>query len=125
MFGFALLAAWRPPHEDWLNEWSSTPPTSRTMQALRLPPAVVVSWLLGDDAVSVALGLLESAGLEHPANSRDAAPTAAAILKAWRKRFLLNRPPPPLGGKMFGLTLVHRCGYPTRQGPTPRSVTER
>jgi len=50
------------------------------MHALRLPLAAVVSELLGVDGLSVAL--LESAGLEHPANSRDAAPTAATILKA-------------------------------------------
>ena len=80
MFGFALFAACRPPHDDWLNEWSSTPPTSSTMQAFRLPPAAAVSWLLGDELPSEAFE--ESAGLEHPAKSSDAAPTAAAILKA-------------------------------------------
>src|SRR5690242_6206397 len=35
MFGFAWLAAVRPAYDDWLNERSSTPPTSRTMQALK------------------------------------------------------------------------------------------
>jgi hypothetical protein len=39
MFGFALLASCSPCHDDWLNEWSSTPPVSRTMQALIAPPA--------------------------------------------------------------------------------------
>ncbi len=77
MFGLALFAAWRPPHDDWLNEWSSTPPTSSTMQAFRLPPAAA----LGDELPSEAVEL-ESAGLEHPAKSSDAAPTAATILKA-------------------------------------------
>jgi hypothetical protein len=50
------------------------------MQAFRLPPAVSVAPLLGDELPSEAFEL--SAGLEHPAKSRDAAPTAAAILKA-------------------------------------------
>src|SRR3954452_17757289 len=35
MLGLALLAAWRPAQDDWLKERSSTPPVSRTMQALR------------------------------------------------------------------------------------------
>jgi hypothetical protein len=48
------------------------------MQALRLPVAAAL--LLGDEAPSEALE--ESAGFEHPAKSRDAAPMAAAILKA-------------------------------------------
>ena len=74
MFGFALLAACRPAHDDWLNEWSSTPPVSSTMQAFRLPLAAADE--LGDEAPSEALE--ESAGLEHPAKSKDAAPTAAA-----------------------------------------------
>jgi len=47
------------------------------MQAFRFPPAAVL--LLGE-VPSEALE--ESAGFEHPAKSRDAAPTAAAILKA-------------------------------------------
>ena len=73
MFGFALFAAWRPAHDDWLNEWSSTPPVSSTMQAFRLPPAVSVVPLLGDELPSEAFEL--SAGFEQPAKSRDAAPT--------------------------------------------------
>jgi hypothetical protein len=48
------------------------------MQAFRLPLAAADE--LGDEAPSEALE--ESAGLEHPAKSKDAAPTAAAILKA-------------------------------------------
>jgi len=50
------------------------------MQAFRLPPAVSVVPLLGDELPSEAFEL--SAGFEHPAKSRDAAPAAAAILKA-------------------------------------------
>ena len=41
MFEFALLAACMPAHDDWLNDLSSTPPTSSTMHALRLPVDVV------------------------------------------------------------------------------------
>jgi hypothetical protein len=50
------------------------------MQALRLPLAAAVLPVLGDEPLSEAFE--ESAGLEHPAKSSDAAPTAAAILKA-------------------------------------------
>jgi hypothetical protein len=50
------------------------------MHAFRFPPAAAVSWLLGDELPSDAVE--ESAGFEHPAKRRDAAPTAAAILKA-------------------------------------------
>jgi hypothetical protein len=47
------------------------------MQAFRLPPAAALGEELPSEAVE-----LEAAGLEHPAKSRDAAPTAATILKA-------------------------------------------
>jgi hypothetical protein len=50
------------------------------MQALRLPLAAAVLPVLGDEPLSEAFEL--EAGFEHPAKSRDAAPTAAAILKA-------------------------------------------
>ena len=57
MFGFALLAACRPAHDDGLNEWSSIPPVSVTMQAFRRPPAVSVVPLLGDELPSEAFEL--------------------------------------------------------------------
>src|SRR3954466_3244441 len=123
MFGLALFAAWSPAHDDWLNEWSATPPTSSTMQAFRLPPAVFVFWLLGDDAVSVADGPLELAGLEHPANRRGAAPTAAAILRAWRKGFS-SFDPPPVGRENVRLTLMHTSPERRRQGPRPVDPSE-
>jgi hypothetical protein len=66
------------------------------MQAFRLPPAVSVELLEGGD-----VAVLESAGLEQPAKSTDAAPTAATILKAWRKGFS-SIDPPPVGREMFG-----------------------
>jgi hypothetical protein len=50
------------------------------MQAFRLPvAAALVFVLLGDELPPEAVELL---GLPQPARSRDAAPTAAAILKA-------------------------------------------
>ena len=74
MLGFALLAAWRPAHDDWLNEWSSTPPVSSTMQALRLPVAALeLPELLGWFVAVLELGL------PHPAMSRLAAPRATTI----------------------------------------------
>src|SRR4051812_25362625 len=39
MFGFADCASFIPCQADWLNERSSTPPVSSTMQALRACPA--------------------------------------------------------------------------------------
>ena len=38
MFGFALAAVCMPAHDDWLNDLSSTPPVSSTMQALIVLP---------------------------------------------------------------------------------------
>src|SRR5689334_16008383 len=98
MFGFSLFAACRPAHDDWLNEWSSTPPVSRTMHALRLPVAAaeVVS-----DAVGSSVAVLLELGFEQPAKSRLAAPSAATILSGWRK-WVSSLVPHPWSGKMFG-----------------------
>src|SRR4029077_5243506 len=98
MFGLALLAACRPPHDDWLNEWSSTPPTSSTMHALRLPPAAAE--LVGVESDGWSVAVLEL-GLEQPATSRLAAPMAATILNGWRK-WVSSFVPPSGAGKMFG-----------------------
>src|SRR3954447_10179175 len=98
MFGLALCAASRPAHEDWLKEWSSTPPVSSTMQAFRLPPAADVPELVGVVGLLVAVELL---GLPQPAISSDAAPRAATILMVWRKRDLLSRPAAVRRGKCW------------------------
>src|SRR5579863_10015766 len=36
MLESALLAAWKPSHDDWLNDLSSRPPVSVTMHAVKL-----------------------------------------------------------------------------------------
>src|SRR3954464_5920518 len=97
MFGLALFAASRPPHDDWLNEWSSTPPTSSTMHALRLP-AAAVSELVGVESDGWSVAVLEL-GFEQPATSRLAAPMAATILSGWRKWVSSFVPPPAERGK--------------------------
>src|SRR4029079_1851023 len=96
MFGFALLAACMPAHEDWLNEWSSTPPMSRTMHALRLP----VEGEPESVAVGCSVAVLEL-GLPQPAINRLAAPSAATILSGCRK-WVSSLVPHPWSGKMFG-----------------------
>src|SRR3954447_4701945 len=98
MSEFAWLAACRPAQDDWLNEWSSTPPVPSTMQALRLP--VVVLELVESDGVGSSVAVLEL-GLEQPATSRLAAPSAATILSGWRKS-VSSLVPHPWSGKMFG-----------------------
>ena len=56
MFGFALLASCSPCHDDWLNEWSSTPPVSSTMHALNAPPAAAeLAGAAGVDAAGAEL----------------------------------------------------------------------
>src|SRR6185437_4501454 len=76
MFGFALLAAVKPAYDDWLNERSSTPPVSRTMQALNFLPAEVVE----DPPELELVGLLP-----HAAASDATATTAIVMENALRK----------------------------------------
>jgi hypothetical protein len=71
------------------------------MQALRLPPAAGLDGLaLGSVAVLLELGL------EQPANTRLAAPSAATIFSGWRKS-VSSFVPHVWSGKNVRLTLVH------------------
>src|SRR6476469_3060661 len=106
MFELTLCASWRPAHDDWLNEWSSTPPVSSTMHALTLLPE-----LLPELAV-------ELDGLEHPAASRDTAPATATTFSAWRKRFS-SFVPPPVGQEILGHPSAH-----TRPESPPGGASE-
>ncbi len=99
MFGFAWCAACMPAHDDWLKEWSSTPPMSSTMHALRLPPEDTELELDGE-LEGCWVAVLEL-GFEQPANSRVAAPSAATILTGWRN-WISSFVPTLVGGKMFG-----------------------
>src|SRR6185312_5100831 len=86
MFGLAWLAPVRPAYDDWLNERSSTPPTSSTMQALKaLPPPLAEP---PEPALSDGL-------LLHAAASVAIAATAIVTVIALRK------------GVSFGLS--HEC----------------
>src|SRR3954453_5567313 len=68
MLGLALLAAWRPAQDDWLKERSSTPPVSRTMQALR-------GALAADDTADAAEDATDAA--DETAAAADEAADAA------------------------------------------------
>jgi hypothetical protein len=59
MFGFVLFAACRPAHDDWLNDLSSTPPVSSTMQAVN---GAVAAELLDAGAEDELAALLVVAG---------------------------------------------------------------
>ena len=62
MFGFAWAAACMPAQDDWLNDLSSTPPVSSTMQALNAVP-------LGALLPPVEPPPLSAGLLPHPASS--------------------------------------------------------
>ena len=80
MFGLAWCAAWRPAHDDWLNEWSSTPPVSSTMQALNAWPPPPLE---AEGVFVLPLPAFGVAGFwPHPASRSAAAPATAAILVA-------------------------------------------
>src|SRR5450755_2589447 len=90
MFGFALLASWSPCHDDWLNEWSSTPPVSSTMHAFTAPPPAAL------DTAGLA-GALVAAGAELAAaevEGAGAALVAGALLVGalLEVLFLLEQP---------------------------------
>src|SRR5450756_1427394 len=73
MFALAVEELVMPAHEDWLNERSSTPPVSSTMQALNsLPAAALEPELLGD-ALVVDL-------VPHAARAMAATEATATIL---------------------------------------------
>ena len=75
MLGLALLAACMPAQEDWLNEWSSTPPVSRTMHAVNFLPVPPLRRVLVFVRVRGRLR-------PQPTASRASAPTTATILVA-------------------------------------------
>ena len=77
MFGLALLAAVNPAYDDWLNERSSTPPVSSTMQAVNFLPAAVAD---PDPPELELVGLLP-----HAAASDATATTAIVTEIALRK----------------------------------------
>src|SRR5690242_20708904 len=104
MFELALLAACMPAQDDWLNDLSSTPPTSSTMHAFRLPVEVEPE-LVESVAVGSWVAVLEL-GLPQPAISRLTAPSAATILSGWRK-CVSSLVPPPLERENVRLTLMH------------------
>src|SRR3954452_11682375 len=77
---FAFLASCMPCHADWLNDLSSTPPTSSTMQALNFSPPP-----------PLPLALFSSLGFSPQPASRSAeAPARAANFVRWRKTPLLR-----------------------------------
>jgi hypothetical protein len=90
MFGLALLASCRPCHDDWLNEWSSTPPVSRTMHALIAPPAAGAE-LTGAAALDAGAGaeLTGAAALDAGAGAAAEVAGAAALLVAGAGALLL------------------------------------
>src|SRR5690242_8830916 len=84
MFGLAPLAFVRPAQDDWLNEWSSTPPMSSTMHALNAAPEAV--------PVGPPEELLPPEGVlfePQPATASAATPTSATA----RTIFLTRVPP--------------------------------
>src|SRR5665811_1289799 len=86
MLGFALLAAVKPAYDDWLNERSSTPPVSSTMQALNVLPAAVVAAVLEPVAAgAVVVGLALQA-----ARAMAATETTAAIFIDERKALSIS-----------------------------------
>ena len=97
MFGFALLASWSPCHDDWLNEWSSTPPVSRTMHALVAPPAAgaELAGAAGVDAAGAELAGaagVDAAGAELAGAAALVVAGAGALLAAGLALFLLEQP---------------------------------
>jgi hypothetical protein len=100
MFEFAELASWSPCHDDWLNEWSSTPPVSRTMQALIGPPAAAAE-LTGAAGLDTAAGaeLTGAAALDGAAAAEvagaaalEGAAAAGALLLGLAVFLLLEQP---------------------------------
>src|SRR5450631_1409987 len=91
MFALAAEASVMPFHEDWLNERSSTPPVSSTMQALNAAAeaegleAAVLGAVLGDELPAAGV-LLEP----HAANASAATPITAAALSCFFTRILLG-----------------------------------
>lgn len=85
MFGFLLDASVMPCQDDWLNERSSTPPVSRTMQALY---AALVAEAVGVPDVGLATGDDDAGVLFEPqATSASAAtPKTAADLRCFFTR---------------------------------------
>jgi hypothetical protein len=83
MFALALLASWRPCHDDWLNEWSSTPPVSSTMQALT-GPAAAGAELTGAAALDAGAGaeLTGAAALDAGAGAEVAGAAALVVAGA-------------------------------------------
>jgi hypothetical protein len=93
-----LLASCSPCHDDWLNEWSSTPPVSRTMHALVAPPAAAeLAGAAGLDT-GAAAELAGAAALEAGAAAELAGAAAlvvagaGALLAAGLALFLLEQP---------------------------------
>src|SRR5581483_7190862 len=60
MFGLVLLASCRPCHDDWLNDRSSTPPVSSTMQRLAEPVEAALGLLGALDEAGALLGALDA-----------------------------------------------------------------
>ncbi len=83
MLGLVLAAAWRPAHEDWLKDRSSTPPVSSTMHALNaLPAAALELVLLLDDvppAAGVVVVVLVGVLVPHAASAIAATEATATI----------------------------------------------
>src|SRR5215475_12828920 len=82
MFGSAFAAASRPSHEDWLNDLSSRPPVSVTMQAEKAvapgdcdppPPPPFLFLALAHAAVTSASTLSAAAALNVPLTSISSA----------------------------------------------------
>src|SRR5690242_8247612 len=80
MFEFALLASWKPAHDDWLNDRSSTPPVSSTMQALKAWPEALA--VLPDPEDAPPPALLLAGLLPQPATSIPVTATAAVTLNS-------------------------------------------
>src|SRR6478735_5200060 len=80
MFGLALAAFCMPSHDDWLNDLSSTPPVSRTMQASTVLPAVAdeVPLEAGADVLPPPLLLLPHA---VSASATAATPAITALVR--------------------------------------------
>src|SRR5690349_16306158 len=111
MFGFCAAASCMPFQEDWLNERSSTPPTSSTMHALSACPAVAPDDGLLAAAPPDVEPLLDDAGFEpHAARATDATATSPSTRTV---PFTVPPQAPPMGGSptcCSGTRRVGGCG---------------
>src|SRR3954447_10154296 len=97
MFGFFLFAAFMPAYELSLNEWSSTPPVSSTMQALKAAPEA--------ELLPLALPPELDGLLPHADSTRAAAatPESTAPVRFICTDFILSRSEPGPGGTGVGV----------------------